>query len=163
MDGARVAAISLSARDLFELVGAELRFLVPWVVFTLRTGQVFGLVPERVTKERVEQVVQALHRQAGAREGTIPAERRAALLQEHQGAPHARLLLGAVKAAGTRPYLRLPATLAPALEALGARFGAGLLEFLRHPNDDAWREQRAALTADERQALAVLQRVARGQ
>jgi hypothetical protein len=163
MDGARVAAISLSARDLFELVGAEPRFLVPWVVFTLRTGQVFGLAPERVTKERVEQVVQALHRQAGAREGTIPAERRAALLQEHQGAAHARLLLGAVKVAGTRPYLRLPPSLAPALEALGARFGAGLLEFLRHPNDDAWREQRAALTADERQALAVLQRVARGQ
>jgi hypothetical protein len=49
------------------------------------------------------------------------------------------------------------------LGSLGPRFGERLLEFLRSPNDEAFKAQRESLSAEERQALQVLQRVARGQ
>ncbi len=163
LDGERVAAISLSARELFALVGGEPRFLVPWVVFTLRTGQVFGLAPERVSKERVEQIVHALRRQAGEGGGELPPEQLAALLEQAAGASHAKLLLSLLKLAGTQRFLRTPGALVPGLAALSARFGAGLLDFLRNPAADAFRGQREGLTPEERQAVVVLQRVARAQ
>jgi hypothetical protein len=163
LDGERVAAISLSARELCELVGAEPRLLVPWVVFTLRTGQVFGLSPDRVSKERVEQVVGALRRQAGGRTGSLQAESLEQMLLENKGAPQSRLLLALVKAAGMRPFLRVPEAIAPAVAELGRKFGAHLMDFLRNPNDESFSGQRAGLSGEERQALVVLQRVARAQ
>jgi hypothetical protein len=163
LDGERIAGISVSARELFTLVGGDARFLVPWVVFTLRTGQVFGLAPERLTKERVEQIVQALRRQAGDRAGLLSPEQLSAVLQQAQAGSQAKLLLGLARSAGLQRYLRLPEHLVPALGGLMRRFGAGLLDFLRNPNDDAFREQRAGLGNEERAALLVLQRVARSQ
>jgi hypothetical protein len=163
LDGSRVAAISLSARQLFELAGAEMRFLVAWVVFTLRTGQVFGLAPERVTKERVEQIVQALRRQAGALKAQLAPEQLSELLQQAQGASHIKLLLALVKAGGLQRFLRTPESLAEGLDGLSGKFGARLLDFLRHPNDEGFSGQRDRLTGEERQVLSVLQRVARSQ
>jgi hypothetical protein len=163
LDRGRIAGISLSARELFTLAGGDARFLVAWVVFTLRTGQVFGLAPERLSKERVEQIVQALRRQAGQRPGLLSAEQLAGVVQQAQGASQAKLLLGLARAAGLQHYLRLPDGLAPVLGSLGPRFGERLLEFLRSPNDEAFKAQRESLSAEERQALQVLQRVARGQ
>jgi len=132
-------------------------------VFTLRTGQVFGLAPERVSKERVEQIVHALRRQAGEGSGEVAPEQLAALLEQSGAASHAKLLLGLLKLAGTQRFLRTPSALAPGLAALSARFGAGLLDFLRNPGDEPFQAQRDGLTPEERQAIVVLQRVARAQ
>ena len=163
LEGQRLSGISLSARELFTLVGADARFLVAWVVFTLRTGQVFGLAPDRISKERVEQIVQALRRQAGDRPGIVTPEQLSAVVQQAQGGAPVKLLLGLARTVGMQRYLHLPDGLAPALGSLVPKFGARLLDFLRNPNDDAFREQRAGLTGEERQALLVLQRVARAQ
>lgn len=163
LDGGRIAGISITARELFTLVGGDARFLVAWVVFSLRTGQVFGLEPSQVSKERVEQIYQAMRRQAGERAGVLSGEQLARAAHKAQGASHARLLLSLLRESNLQRYMYLPEPLEPALGHLSSRFGAGLLDFLRNPSDESFRQQRTGLSGDERKTLHILQRVARSQ
>jgi hypothetical protein len=147
-----------------QLAGPELRYLVPWVMFALKTGQVFGLRPEQVTKEAVEQIVTGLRTQ-GARLGgaSLPGERLQALAEQVKGSASGKVLLSLIRAAGGKGFGAYPPSLAPALDSLSTRLGGVLEDFLRAPGDEAFREIRQTLTPEEKGVLGILQRVSRAQ
>ena len=164
LDGARLSAISLSARELMELVGGEMRFLLPWLVFALRTGQVFDLAPDHISKETVEKLLLSLRMQgAGPSRSGLSKEQLDALPQQGKTDAHAKLLLALANAGGLENFTRIPDSMVPSLESLSQKFGEKLGEFVRQPTHEAFQEPFAALSNQEKQALSLLRRVARAQ
>lgn len=164
LDGARLSAISLSARELMELVGGEMRFLLPWLVFALRTGQVFDLAPDQISKETVEKLLLSLRMQgAGPSRSGLSKEQLAALPQQSKTDSHAKLLLALANAGGLENFTRIPDSMVPSLESLSQKFGEKLGEFVREPTHEAFQGTFAALSNQEKQALSLLRRVARAQ
>ncbi len=164
LDGARLSAISLSARELMELVGGEMRFLLPWLVYALRTGQVFDLAPDQISKETVEELLLSLRMQGtGEARSGLSKEQLDALPQQGKTDSHAKLLLALANAGGLENFTRIPDSMVPSLESLSQKFGEKLGEFVRQPTHEDFQEPFAALSNQEKQALSLLRRVARAQ
>ena len=158
----RVVAVSLSAREVMALTGNELRFVLPWVVFTLRTGQIFGIALDAINKETVEALVSDLRKQFGdPASEKLSSEALADVSRETKGAPMSMVLLELAKAAGLGHFQEAPKILKPALDSLCEKMGDQLEPFLRQPAAEEFRELRSKLQNKEKQALTILHRVAR--
>lgn len=162
VENGRVATVSISAREVMALTGRELRFVLPWVVFTLRTGQIFGIALDAITKETVESLVTDLRNQFGDPPyEKLSPETLAEVSSETKGAPMSMVLLELAKAAGLGNFKEAPESLKPALDSLCDKMGDQLEAFLRQPAAEEFRELRSKLKNKEREALTILHRVAR--
>ena len=164
VSGGRIQAVSISVRDLMGLAGKELRLLLPFVVFSLRTGQIFGLEPDQIKRETVEKLVRNLASQGAApAQPALPREKVLSLLQAGKGASMGKLLLSLLEAQGLESYLSPPPAFAQAFQTLEEKFGERLQAFLEAPGDASFRDIREGLDGEEKEVLSVLHRVARAQ
>jgi hypothetical protein len=164
LEGTRIAVLTLSPRELIGLVGVEPRFLVPWVVVALKTGQAYRLTPDQVNKETMERLVAELMGLAPKDVNPrLSTQERAGLLQQAKGVSQTRFLVTVLKAGRLGESVHGPGSLGRGLEGLASKAGATLGDFLRQPGHDSFRELRTTLTNEEKQAISVLTRVARVQ
>ncbi len=160
----RVALISISPREIMGMVGAESRFLAPWVIFALRTGQVYHSPPDRVTQQVVDRlVVELLALAPAGLAPRVPLEERLQLVQSSTEMSEARFLITLLKTGGLGETTRQAGALGEPLESLAAKVGEELADFLRRPGHEDHRPLLGELTPAEKQAVGILQKVARAQ
>ena len=140
-----------------------MRFLVPWVLFAIKSGQVIRVPPEKVSKELVERILKAMLKGSGnPREARLSGEERQQLYQGSKGKPPNRLLLDLVEKhnVGTTEPAQA-GTLSRAIGNLVDKLGENLAEFVTNPMQGPHRELAKQLSDEERLAVAVLNKVAR--
>jgi hypothetical protein len=161
MDGAHLEVRTLSVRDIATLAGREPPLFVPWVLIALQTGQVFPGMPQD-SKDVADKLV-------GLVVSRIPAD-----LKPRLGGSQAQVLAGQSKTLSPQKFLlaivakavqpdvaRNAGALGAPLAALCEKFKANLTDFLRNPSKDDYRELRMHLSAPEKAAVTILQKVAR--
>lgn len=164
ISGGGISAVAMSAADVMSLAGKELRVLLPWVVFSMRTGQVFGMDPEKLSREVVEKKLRELVGDPRTdNQGSLPREQVVALVEKTKGKPMNQVLMNLAKAGGVENYSTLPSELSSNLDSLKGKLGVRLGEFLDNPGDDSFRELRSGLTEEEKLTLTLFNRVARAQ
>ncbi|MCZ6628477.1 MAG: hypothetical protein O7E56_09635 [SAR324 cluster bacterium] len=153
---------SISPMDIMGLVGVDVRFLVPWVLFALKSGQVLRIPPDKVSKPLLEKILKGMVSSVGVRrEAGLSSEDRKGLYQELKGQPPNAMLqeliekfdIGNDDPAGA-------GALSEGIAQLHAKLGENLASFLNDPAQDSFREMRAGLSETEKQAAQVLTRVA---
>ncbi len=161
MDGAHLEVRTLSVREMANLAGREPLLYVPWVLIAVQTGQIFPGAPQ-ASKEVLEKLVVAVVTR-------IPTDIKARLTgsqaqnlagQSKSLSPQ-KFLLAIIAKAVQADAARNAGALAAPLASLCEKFQANLPDFLRNPSKDDYRDQRVALTVPEKNAVAVLQKVAR--
>ena len=153
---------STTLREMMGLVGPEPRLVLSWVMLALQTGQVFDFPAASVNRELVEKVVKVVV----AKSAGLPAPRLgkpqvAQLINELRDAPPQKTLLALIVKGQLAQSGRRPDQAGGALETLHAKFGPELADFLGSPSKEEFRDRRVGLSAQERQTVAVLQKLAR--
>jgi len=162
MENDRFKVYGITLRELFGLVGAEPRLVLPWVVLALQTGQAFSVPPAGVSKELVERLVKGvLAKAAGLPAPRLGAPQVAQLVNELRELPHQKALLTLILKGKLAELPRQGGQATGPLESLTAKFGPNIGDFLRSPSKEEFRELRMNLSAEERQVVAVLQKLAR--
>lgn len=160
-DGKKVIVTAVAAWEILEQTGPDPRFIAPWVMYAIQTGQVYRLTPDKVSKEELQRILKSLVDSAGSSEGTLSAPERQQLYGQFRGLPPHKVLFEMVQTLGIGSRGAPSGALARGVAQLFAGAGAGLLNLVKKPTDPAHRPLLSKLTADGRYALAVLNRVAR--
>jgi hypothetical protein len=161
-EGGQFTVIGMTPRELLGLVGPEPRFLLPWVMLALQTGQVFNFPAANVNKELIEKLVKAVAaKAAGLPPPQLGKPQVAQLAGELKDLPHQKALVGLIVKGKVGDAARQPGKFSPALESLLAKFGSTLGEFLRGPSSSEFRDLRVGLSEDEKQLVQVLQKLSR--
>lgn len=162
LEGTQLTVITISPRELVGLVGLEPRLVLPWVMLALQTGQAFDFPASAIDKGLIEKLVKAVLAKAGGMPAARLAKPQVAqLAAELHDAPAQKALLTLVAKGSLGEAARRPGRLRGPLESLMAKFGTGLPEFLRSPSKDTFRDLRQGLSAEERQLVALLQKLGR--
>lgn len=161
-----LAMISISAWELLTLAGADPRFLVPWVVLALKTGQIYKVSPDQVNRQKVEELVRALRRSgADGDKPLLDTDTRTIVLEDAQGGSQAKLLMNLVNTVGPKNYALTPEPLRLPLQRMIDKLGGveRLVACIKQPDAAAFAEARASLADPERGVFTLLQRIARAQ
>ncbi len=162
MENGRFRVYGVSLRELFGLVGPEPRLVLPWVVLALQTGQAFSAPSTTITKELVEKLVKAvLAKSAGLAAPRLSGPQVAQLVTELRDVPHQKALLTLIVKGKLGELSRLAGQGTGPLDSLTAKFGNQIGEFLRSPSKEEYRELRIGLSAEEKQVVGILQKLAR--
>ncbi len=131
--------------------------------FALKTGQVFGGSPEQVSREKLEGLLRGILKESGPRKGArISAEERAGLHEQNKGQPPGRILLGLQKKFQIgADRIEQAGELASGISGLQKRLAAQLQPFIMNPSQEGFRPYLAELSPEEKQAVRVLNRVAK--
>ncbi len=160
-----MAVYTLAPEEIIALAGPDPRLLLPWVLYALKTGQVFGGSPGQVSREKVESLLRGIIKESGPRkEARISAEERTGLHEQNKGQPPGKILLGLQKnfKIGS-DGVEQAGELAGGISGLQNRLGAQLQPFILNPNQEGFRPYLAELSPEEKQAVRVLNRVAKTQ
>jgi hypothetical protein len=154
--------LGLTPRELIGLAGPEPRLLLPWVLLALQTGQAFNFPAANVTKDLIEKLVKAiLAKAAGLPPPQLDKAQVEQLVAEVKDLPSQKALLTLLVKGKLGDASRRPGKFAGALVSLQAKFGNSLGEFLRGPSNPEFRDLRVDLSDEEKQAVQVLQKLAR--
>ncbi|MBI4081596.1 MAG: hypothetical protein HY423_03190, partial [Candidatus Lambdaproteobacteria bacterium] len=161
----KVEVFSISGADMAATAGADAHFMLQLVMFALQTGQVFPVSQGRVSKEQVQQLLAALIGQvARATPARLAPAARAELLAQAKGLSAHKFLMAMLKKGLVGAQrVQWAGHIGPALDRLGEKLGEQLGEFLRNPGHERYKPIVQGLTEAERQAITILQRVARAQ
>ncbi|MDH4247529.1 MAG: hypothetical protein OEW39_06910 [Deltaproteobacteria bacterium] len=163
-EGGRLGVVSLSARELLEQVGNDAKLMMPWVVVAIQTGQIYRLDPKEVTRLRVEVLVNELLTEAPVGvKARLSTEQINQMLAQAKGASPNRYLQWVLKAANTGAAARQAGELTPHLASLSAKLGARVGDFLHNPTNPEFKAVVGQISAKERHAVTVLNKVARFQ
>ena len=155
---------TVSPRDVISLMGPEPRYLVPWMLLAIKTGQALRIPKEKVNKELMGRIIKGLISRTNRRNPPrLTNPQRAIVSGMGQGVPPARVLLQMLKLAGMANEPGKPGEAGALVQTLADRFEGRLDDFLKQPSDEAFTELRESLTPEEKSVLAILQRVARSQ
>lgn len=159
----KILVISISPEEIINAVGADVRFLGPWVVFALQTGQVFS-IKGKLTREVAEEILKTLMGSIQNPPGPIFSNaERDSLAQSTKGMPPKKLLITLMQQAvgPTSQNSRDPGEMGENIMGLEKQLGETLGEFLRNPVAGPFKEVLADLPPGETKAASVLHKVAR--
>jgi hypothetical protein len=161
MNGAALEVRTISAREIASLVGREAQVLVPWVMIAYQTGQVF-LPPPPVTPTLGEKLVGAVMKLIPENlKPRLAAPQVQQLSGQAKSLSHQKFLLALISKAVAADAAKDAGAMQAPLATLTGKFGSNLTDFLRNPSKDDYRDLRVNLSADEKSAVSVLQKVAR--
>lgn len=162
--GNRVEVITISPWEIYTMVGKELRFIMPWVVIALKTGQIYNMPSSDITKEVVEKLLNELM-------GLMPDEldpqlneaQIKAFIQQAKGASATRFLQMVVKVGKAYINSLDSGSIGPTLDGLGDKLGANLASFLKDPGHMEYRDYLVEMTPREKNTISMLQKIVRSQ
>jgi hypothetical protein len=136
---------------------------VPWVLFAIKSGQVIKLPPDKISKEILERLLKAMMKGTeNPREARLTGDERQQLYRGSKGKPPNRFLLELVEKyqVGTTD-LSEAGTLAGGIVSLADKMGGKLTDFVNNPTQESYAKIAKELSAAEKNALTVLNKVAR--
>ena len=154
---------SIAPAEIVSLVGLDVRFLVPWVLFAIKSGQVIKLPPDKISKEILERILKAMLKGTeNPREARLTGDERQQLYRGGKGKPPNRFLLELVEKyqVGTTD-LTEAGSLAGGIVSLADKMGGKLTDFVNNPTQETYAKIAKELSAAEKNALTVLNKVAR--
>jgi hypothetical protein len=162
-DNGGIMVYSLAPQDIIDLAGPDVRLLLPWVLFALKTGQVFAVPPKEVSREKVEGLLRDIIKECGkGGQVRLSVEERKALYEQNRGQPPGKVLIDMHRKFHIgAEQLEQAGALAGGISGLKGKLGNQLQAFIMNPNQEGFRLYLEELSGTERQAVVVLNRVAK--
>lgn len=160
-NGTKIDLVSLSPKEIISLSGLDTRFLIPWVVFALQTGQAFRIKPTKITKELITKCLNLLTEGVDKNtRGGFSGNDLEEMYSKIKNPSPCKMLVAILEYIEALDY-SLSGTFAGEINQLEEKLGGNLGEFLINPNQNDFSSFLTELTSEEKKVISILNRVAR--
>lgn len=162
-DKGSLKVVTVAPSEILELVGTDVRFIVPWILFAVRSGQVIRIPPDKLSRELMERILKSMLKGSTvARDARLSTEQRQELFQGNKGKPPHRVLLELVEKHQIGSMDPAQAgTFSRAIGNLMQKLGGSFTDFINNPMLEQHRDVARQLSEEEKMAVGVLNKVAR--
>ena len=161
-----ISAISISPEEIMELTGVDGRFLMPWIIYSMQTRQVFNPPQNQITKEHLNKVLRTLTSNPKApKDSNLTDDEKIELLEQSKGMSPQKALVNLVKrfGVGRQGNAAGGGTISKGIRSLTDRLGAETATFLSDPTREEFQFVLQKLSDEEKYTVSVLRRVARAE